>query len=223
MEPILDKTSGRGKRQFRGQTAGVILTLLLGLGVARADFSGDFGQAFWTNSPPGLGSVFFTNSSTELVLAGPNQPASKTTSTDPITYNGPLGGGLRVNGTVQFRYTYNSGDALSQTVAEFSWLPPGGGGGDWVHQVLGNGGPGASVTDALFITPSPLIAGTTFAFSLFTDTLPPAGKPSALLVVNNFVFFEVPEPVTGTLLANGLVALGLISWWRSRRRAASRQ
>ena len=109
MEPILDRTSARGRLVPRGHTAGVILTLLLGLGVAGADTSG-FMEAFApTNWSPtlGSGSVYFTNSATELDLVGPTAtPPGGGSSIDGILYNGPLGGGLVVGGTMQFHWEY---------------------------------------------------------------------------------------------------------------------
>jgi hypothetical protein len=211
---------GPGKLKARGQTAGVILTLLLGLGAAQADTSGfmdAFAPAAWTNDIQ-AGSVSFTNANTELALVGPNATTPPTsTSLDGIRYVGSLGQGLAVGGTVEFHYTYNAGDALSQSDAEFTWQSPGGGSGD---QVLISGGPGVSITNAFFVTSSPLIAGTIFEISLFTDTPPPAGKPSALLLVTGFVFRDVPEPSTGALLASALISLGAARGWRCRRRAS---
>ena len=194
--------------------------LLLGSPATRADttnFTGDFRAAFWTTTPPpppppSFGSVYFTNSNTELVLAGPNQPASRTSSTDPITYNGPLGGGLTVGGTVQFDYEYNSGDALGASEADFAYTPPGG--GSSIQNLLGQGGPGV-IQSGSFTTPL-LSAGTTFKFLLITDT--PANKLSGSLVITHFVFLsEIPEPSTAALLAGLLGCLSLARWCRSRR------
>ena len=214
MKPILDTTSGRGNVKPRGQTAGVILLLLLGLGVARADFTGEFKEAFWTNTPSGAGSVYFTNSDTELVLTGPFKPAAAIPlSLDGIQYNGPLSGGLTVGGTLEFNYTFNPGDAQSDSEAQIGWTPPG---SDATSQnaLLGQAGLGPS--QGFFSTN--LLAGTTFQFFLTTDTL--ALKSSATLIITDFQFLPIPEPSTGALLGSVLVSLGAARWRRAQRRAS---
>ena len=83
-----------------------MLALHLGLGIARADttnFTGAFDPTSWTTNPPGSGSVYFTNSDTELVLSGANYPITTNSSTDPIYY-GLLSGGLPVSGTIEFTW-----------------------------------------------------------------------------------------------------------------------
>lgn len=226
MQLLFDRASGWQRVKAAGQQGFLLATLLFGLSAARADttnFVGDFREAFWTNSPQGSGIVSITPAGTELVLAGPNAATAPSGSLDGLLYNGPLQGGLVVGGTVEFHYAYNPGDAGSPSDANFRWLPPGGGAGDWLQAPLGQV-TGGIITDGFYVTPSPLAAGTTFMFSLATDTpVPPLGKPSTLLVVTDFVFREVPEPATATLLVNGLLLLGGATWWRSRRRTASRQ
>ena len=220
MEPILDRTSGRGQVTPRGQTAGIFLTLLLGLGVARADtagFTNDFAEAFWSKQPQ-FGSVNFSNSDTALVLAGPNAPVAETTSFDGILYNGPLPGGLAVGGTVQFHWDYNGGTTLSTSEADFAWAWPGGGAP--IQNVLAQGGAGV-VNSGLFTTPS-LVAGTTFEFLLSSDTTP--GKLSAALVITDFQFHpNIPEPTTGVLLGGLLISLGAARGWRGGRQTSGRQ
>jgi hypothetical protein len=203
----------------------LLLALLCGMSAARADttnFVGDFREAFWTNSPQGAGSAAINASGTELVLAGPDAATAPSGSLDGMLYNN-LGQGLLVGGTVEFTYSYDPGDAGSPSDANFRWLPPGGGAGDWLQKPLGQVIDGV-ITNGFYVTPSPLVAGTIFMFSLSTDTpVPPFGKPSTQLVVTDFVFRDVPEPGTAALLANGLLSFGAVSWWRSRRRASSRQ
>ena len=218
MKPILDSTSGRGKVRPYGQIAGVILTLLLGVSAAWADgttnFMGEFGEAFWTRQPdqPHFGSVNFSNSDTEVVLAGPNAPATDVPqSFDGILYNGPLPGGLSVGGTVQFHWAYNAGDALSTSDAEFAWAP---GGGNPI--VLAQSGLGATQSGNFSTN---LLAGTTFEILLTSDTL--ANKPSATLIITDFQFHpDIPEPTTGALLGSVLVCLGSARWWRCRRQVS---
>jgi hypothetical protein len=217
MEPVLDRTSGWGKAKPRGQTAGILITLLLGLGVARADtagFTNDFAEAFWSKQPQ-FGSVNFSNSDTALVLAGPNAPVAETTSFDGILYNGPLPGGLAVGGTVQFHWDYNGGTTLSTSEADFGWSSPGGGGP--IQNVLAQGGVGV-ITSGLFTTP-PLVAGTTFEFLLGSGTTP--GKLSAALVISDFQFHpDIPEPTTGVLLGSLLISLGAARGWRGGRQTS---
>ena len=216
MQTLLGNTTGRTGVKVLGQRGALILALLLGLSSVQAgtttDFTGDFAAAFWTNSPAGLGSVYFTNSSAELVLAGPTQPAARASSIDPITYNGPLGGGLAVGGTVQFNWAYNSGDALSTSEADFAYAGPGG--TTPVLTMLAQGGPGV-IQSGSFLSPA-LLPGETFQFLLTTDTL--AGKLSGTLVITDFQFHaDIPEPATGALLAGMLTCLGV-----ARRRSGRR-
>src|ERR1039458_955050 len=92
MELLLDRASGRRRVKPRGRTAGVILALLMGLGVARADTSGfmdAFASTNWTFSL-GSGSGGFTNANTELDLVGPTATPPGGSSFDGIRYNGPL-------------------------------------------------------------------------------------------------------------------------------------
>lgn len=200
-----------------GQRGAVLVTLFLGLGAAQADttnFIGDFQEAFWTKQPQ-FGSVYFTNSDTELVVAGPNAPAAETTSFDGVLYNGnttpPLSGGLAVGGTVQFHYDYNGGTTLSTSEADFAYTPPG---GSPSQLLIAQGGAGVA-TSGLFTVPS-LLAGTTFEILLGSDTT--AGKLSASLIVTDFEFHpDIPEPSAGALLASALISLGVARWRGSRR------
>jgi hypothetical protein len=217
MKPALDTTSEWGWFGAVGRQGTVILSLFLGLSVAQAtstNFMGDFGEAFWTAQPQ-LGSVTFTNSDTELALAGPNAPTTERNSLDGILYNGPLPGGLTVGGTVQFHWAYDSGDALSTSEADIAWSPPGGGLPG--IGVLAQGGPGV-ILSGDYSTPL-LLAGTTFQFLLTTDTL--ANKLSGTLIITDFQFQpEIPEPSTGALLAGVLVSIGGARWRRCRRQAS---
>jgi hypothetical protein len=196
--------------------AGAGLILLLGLGVAHADttnFVGAFAPVNWTNEPPGLGAVYFTNSDSELVLTGPNQPASQVSSFDPISYNGPLQGGLTVGGTLQFHWEYNAGDTLSTiSGASFAWTL--GGGGGTTQTNLASGGTGTIASGDFFslvLTP-----GTTFSFLLSTET--PANKLSGTLVITDFQFNpNVPEPSTGALFAGMIAMFGIARWRRLGR------
>jgi hypothetical protein len=211
MKPIRDWLRRLERLGAFARPGVAVLALSLGLGVAQADtsgFTGDFAPSNWTNSPPGLGAVYFTNSNSELVLTGPNQPASQTDSFDPITYNGPLSGGLTVGGRVEFDWEYNSGDALSTiSAATFAWSQ--GGGGGTTQTNLAQGGPGV-VESGVFITPE-LAPGTTFGFLLSTET--PANKLSGSLIVTNFQFqADVPEPSTTALLAGMGMLLGVKRW-----------
>lgn len=201
------------------QGGALLLGLLLGLSAAQADsttnFTGDFAPGFWTNSPVGLGSVYFTNADTELVLSGPNSPSAETVSIDPFTYEGPAGGGLALGGTVEFDWAYNSGDALSTSEADFAWIILGEMSPTQI--VLASGGPGMTGSGT-FTTPE-LPAGTTFQFLVTTDT--PAGKPSATLIVSDFRFHpSIPEPSTGALLASAMIALAATRRWRNPQPAA---
>ena len=217
MQPRLDMRSEWHRLQALGQRGAVILSLFLGLGAVQADttnFMGDFGEAFWTKQPQ-FGSVYFTNSDTKLVLAGPNAPAAETTSFDGVLYNGdttpPLSGGLAVGGTVQFHYDYNGGTTLSTSEADFAYTPPG---GSPSQLLIAQGGAGV-VTSGLFKAPL-LIAGTTFEILLGSDTT--SGKLAASLIITDFEFHpDIPEPSTGALLASALISLGVASWRRSRR------
>jgi hypothetical protein len=214
MKTILDGTSGRGRVKPRGQTAGVILVLLLGLGAARADtmgFTGDFTNAFWTISTQS-GTVSFANANTELDIVGDNDPPVETKSLEGISYNGPLPGGLAVGGTVQFDYQYTSLDD-GNAYAEFSTSVSG------TPIYLGNGVATGGVT---FFSPIELPQGATFGFLLYTDTDP--GKGAASLVITSFQFVpDVPEPTTGVLLGSALISLGAARGWRSRRRASGQR
>ena len=216
MKPILGTTSGWARCNALVQRAAVIVTLLFGLATARAqttNFTGDFAPAYWTNSPPGgLGSVSFVNGNTELELIGANDPASETTSTDGIKYNGYLGGGLTVGGTIQFDYQYTSladGNASAEFSTSVSSSP----------SDLGNGVAIGTLTP---FPPIQLPQGATFGFLLYTDTDP--GKGAASLVITGFQFTpDVPEPSTGALVAGMLVCLGAADWRRCRRQASERR
>ena len=227
MKPIREWLRGLKGLEAFARPGVAVLALSLGVGVAQADtsgFTGDFAPSNWTNSPPGLGAVFFTNSNTELVLTGPNQPANQTDSFDPITYNGPLSGGLTVGGRVEFEWEYNSGDALSTiSAATFGWAQ--GGGGGTTQTNLAQGGPGV-VESGVFITPD-LAPGSTFSFLLSTET--PANKLTGSLIVTNFQFHaDVPEPSTTAFLAGIGMLFGVKRWrqsagMRSRRSRAQRR
>jgi hypothetical protein len=218
MKPILGKTSRRERAKALGRGAMVILTLLSGLGVARADttgFTNDFAAAFWSSEVQ-FGTTYFTNGNTELVVAGPTTPPPGGTSYDGILYNGPLSGGLAVGGTVQFHWAYNAGDATAE--AAIAWTPPDSG-SPVQYQFNADTDPGVIVS-GVFSTN--LLAGTTFEFLLTTT---PAGpdKPSATLTISGFQFLDVPEPSTGAFLAGMLTCLGAVRWRRSRRPASSRR
>jgi hypothetical protein len=215
MQPILDTRSKWQRLNALGQRGVVILTLFLGLGVARADttnFTGDFAAAFWTNSPSGFGSVSFANANTELELIGANNPPSETKSLDGIIYNGYLGGGLAVGGTVQFDYQYTSlddGNAWAEFSTSLSSTP----------FYLGNGQASGAVT---FFPPLQLPQGATFSFLLYTDT--DLDKGAASLVITDFQFHpDIPEPSTGALVAGMLVSLGAARWRRCRRQGFERE
>jgi len=219
MQSTLDTRAGRQQAKPHARRGAVVLALLLGLSAARADttnFMGAFGEAFWSAEPQS-GTVGFSNSDTELVLAGPNQPATAVPlSLDGIVYNGPLGGGLLVGGTMSFHYVYTSSDALSDSEADIAWTAPGGSSAQFL---LGQGGPGV-VAAGDYTTPL-LSAGTTnLTFLLTTDTL--ANKLSGTLVISDFQFHDVPEPGTGILTAGMLAVLSASRWRRFRGRAAGR-
>ena len=206
MQPILGSDCTRQHVKAIGLLPAVFLACLLGASPVLADttnFLGDFGEAFWSKQPQ-FGTVGFSNSDTEVVLAGPKAPATETLSFEGVTYNGPLAGGLAVGGTVQFAWSYTSGDALSSSEADFAWTPPGG--GDPVPILLAQGGPGVATNGV--VTTSVLAAGTTLQFLLGTDTL--ANKLSGTLVISDFQFHpDIPEPSTGALFAGALMAFGV--------------
>jgi hypothetical protein len=128
-----------------------------------------------------------------------------------MVFNGHLGGGLAVGGTVQFICDY-APEAITSGDAEFRWLEP------------GNDSPSVQVLGT-YLTPvsgqlftiSSLPAGTIFGFYLSTDTS--AGKVSATLTITGFQFLDVPEPSTGALVAGMLVFLGAARWRRARIQA----
>jgi len=213
MRPVLGATSRQAAGNARGQRAAVLLILLLALtpaGADTSDFMGVFAPSNWS-ATIGSGSVYFTNSNTELALVGPNAtPSGGGSSIDGITYNGPLGGGLVVGGTLEFHWEYqNYGTTISPSGGELDLTPPGG--GSPITIPLGDEGVSASGN----LTNS-LLAGTTITFYLNT-TLPPgvSGKLSAELLITDFQFHDIPEPSTGALLAALLVGLGTV--WSSRR------
>jgi hypothetical protein len=199
MSPIRDSLIGRNalvKRLCAGLAAALLFSLVT---VAKADtttnFTGDFQAAFWAAQPQ-AGAIFFTNADTELVVAGPNKPASETTSIDPITYNGPAAAGLVTDGTVAFDWQYDSPSGLDDS-AYFTWTPPG---GTPINILLAQGG-GISTGNSFSID---LQQGSTFSFVLFSDT--PANKVGASLIITNFTFSpSVPEPSTAALLGGGLL------------------
>jgi hypothetical protein len=215
MQPILNKTSGREGVKAHGQRGAAVLILLLGLAAAQADttgFTGAFGTNFWSLTPGGHGSVYFTNADTELVLAGPETPPPGGTSLDGILYNHPLGGGLAVGGTVSFHWVYNSGDA-DPVQADVRWddvTPPPFAQGPAVNQ------PGD------FLSPL-IIPGTTNLMFLLTTTPAAPGKLSSTLIITDFQFHDVPEPSTGALLASVLISLGAARRWRCRRKASGQR
>jgi hypothetical protein len=217
MKPILETRSKWQQVRALGRRGAVVLSLLLGLGVAQADttnFVGDFapGEPLWTMLPD-RGSVNFANGDTELILAGPNQPLSNiTNSLDGILYNGPLPGGLRVGGTVQFQWSYTPG-AVDGAEADITWLPPGGG-SPIQSFLVNNGGLGA---DSGFFSTN-MLAGTTFEISLTTTT--ELGKLSGTLTITDFQFHDVPEPSTGALLASAVISLCATRRHTGRRRAS---
>ena len=200
-----------------GRRGAVILILLLGLGLARADtsdFTGDFAAAFWTNTPSGLGSASFTNSSTELVIVG---PASGTASLDGMKYNEALGGGLAVGGTVQFNYAYTDlGDEDPNTEATLAYTPADTGG----HSTTFTLGQGVGTVNGSFN--ESVEPGSTLWFLLSTTT--PSGKPPVSVIITDFQFHpNVPEPSAGAVVISALIPLGAACWrrcwrWRSDRR-----
>ena len=216
MKPVFDTRSKWQWAKAAGQCRVGIFALFLGLGVAQAadttNFVGDFaaGVPLWLPQPQ-HGNVSFANADTELVLTGPNQPSSNVTnSLDGILYNGPLSGGLRVGGTVEFHWDYNPG-AVNNAEADFTWLPPGG--GSPIQSPLVSDG-GLGVESGFFSTD--LVAGTTFEFSLTTTTL--LGKDSGTLIITDFQFHEVPEPSMGAIFAGGVILLCAARRLRGRLR-----
>ena len=217
MKPIREWLRGLKRLEAFARPGVAVLALSLGVGVAQADTSGctgEFAPSNWTNSPPGFGAVYFTNADSELVLTGPNQPASQTESFDPITYNGPLEGGLTVGGTVQFHWEYNSGDALNTiSAASFGWTYPGG--GVPVTMILAQGGPG--VDESGDFSWSGLKPTATFTFLLSTET--PANKLTGTLIITDFQFHpDVPEPSTTAFLAGIGMLFGVKRWWQGAGR-----
>jgi hypothetical protein len=207
MKPIF-KTRSEWQRAKAAVLCGAgMLALFLGLGAAQADttnFVGDFAPPLWTLEP-GQGSVFFTNGNTELVLTGPNQPPAEVNpSLDGIKYNGPLPGGLRVGGTVEFNWDYNPG-AVNSGAADISWTPPGGG-VSTNSPLVYDGGLGFE--SGHFMTN--LLAGTVFEILLTTDTL--KDKLSGTLTITDFQFHDIPEPSTGALLASAVILLSAARW-----------
>ena len=175
-----------------------LLLCLATFNTARGDttnFTGDFAAAFWTAQPQG-GTITFTNSDTELVLAGPDKPSTQTSSIDPITYDGPVSAGLVTDGTVQFDWEYDSPFGLNDA-AYFAWTPPD---GSPIQIPLAQGG-GVSITNFFSMH---LPQGATFEFVLFTET--PANKTGGKFVVTSFQFTpDVPEPSTLSLLLGGAI------------------
>ena len=210
MRPTLNKLTRRHTWKTAGVCFVAVCLFVSVFGIARADstnFTGDFAATFW-NAQPQAGAIGFSNSATELVIAGPNKPASETTSVDPITYNGPTSSGLVTDGTVEFDYTYNSPFGLADS-AYFAWTPFGG----TPTQVLLAQGGGVNITNSFSID---LSQGTTFEFVLFTDT--PANKVGGSLTITDFTFHEnVPEPSSCALFAGALILLA-----GSRRRGLRR-
>jgi hypothetical protein len=220
MKPILGTTSGWARRDAVRQRAAAILILCVAWAAAGADtmdFMGVFAPSNWSSSL-GSGVVYFTNSNTELALAGPNStPPGSGTSIEGITYNGPLGGGLVVGGTLQFHWEYqNYGATTSPSGGELDLIPPGG--GETIRVPLGEEGVSAGGDVSTFLLP-----GTTFTFYL-TTTFPPgiSDKLSADLHITQFQFHDVPEPSTGALVAGMLICLGTARW-HNWRRPLSRQ
>ena len=215
MKPIFDTRSKWQRVRAVGPRGLAILALFLGLGVAQADttnFVGDFAPPLWTIEKD-QGSVFFTNDDQRLVLTGPNQPLAEVNpSLDGIKYNGPLAGGLRVGGTVEFHWEYSPG-AVNSASADFAWTPPGGGSSIQLP-LLSNGGLGFASGNVS----TNLLAGTVFEFLLSTDTF--ADKLSGTLIISDFQFHDVPEPSSAALLASAVITLGAARWRRSRKRAA---
>ena len=184
---------------IRVMTGLVFLSFVLLAAADTTNFTGEFQAAFWTAQPQ-AGSIGFSNSATELIIAGPNKPASETTSIEPITYNGPTSSGLVTDGKVQFDYDYDSPFGLDDS-AYFVYTPPGGS----PLQVLLGQGAGGIITNSFSID---LTQGTTFGFVLFTDT--PANKTGGSLTITDFQFHSVPEPSTGALLAFGLIYIAAL-------------
>ena len=206
MKPILGTTSGWTRCNALGLRVAVIVTLLFGLVMARADaadFTGFFDPTNWSQIS-GSGIYFFTNSDTELKIVGPNTPPSGG-SLDGIQYNGYLNGGLVVGGTVQFDYQYLSPDD-SSAYAQFGTSV-----GNSTN--IGPGGVGGPFTGTF--TSQLLPQGATFDFLLYSDTLSPDKSPASL-IITDFQFHDLPEPSTGALVAGMLVCLGAARWRRAR-------
>jgi hypothetical protein len=208
------KTSDRQRcQQLRafGWRAAAILLSVLGVFAARAadttNFVGAFAPTNWVLQPD-LGVVYFTNSGTWLVLAGPDAPANSTNSNDGVTYNGPLGGGLVEAGRIQFHWQFNAYDANPAQV-DMSWT----------------GGPGATLVPA----GGPNFDSGDFSldleqdvhFSFLFGTTTPANKISGVFIISDFRFTPliVPEPAAGGLFASALFVLGAARCWSGRRRS----
>jgi hypothetical protein len=219
MKPIFDARSEWQRLRDLGQRGLAVLALFMGLGVAQADttnFTGDFGPEFWSLSPgSGLGTVYFTNGFTELVLVSPTNAPQGTESLDGILYNSPLQGELRVGGTVSFHWEFSAGDVQTGGAA-FGWLPPSEGSPTNLAIIsvpgITNGGNYSS----------PLLSpGTTNLSFLLDTTFVGSDKALATLVVSDFQFHEqVPEPSTVALLAGGLISFVAARWRRGRGRAS---
>jgi hypothetical protein len=194
-----------------GSKSVATLAVLWSFGVAGADtmnFTGDFAPSSWTATPQ-YGSIYFTNSNSELVLSGPSQPASDTSSAEPISYDGPVPSGLAVGGTVEFDWQYNSPYGLNDA-AYFAWTPAG---GSSTPVLLAQG---AGATNSIYSIQ--LDQGATFGFLLLTET--PANKFPGTLQVTNFQFHaNVPEPSSAALLTGFLTCLFSVRRWRRQRPA----
>lgn len=223
MQTILDTTSAWQRVRALGERAAIILPLLLGLSVARADFTGDFDASFWKLHPPvssglAFGSVYFTNANTELALVSPNTvpPTPGGESLDGILYDSPLQGALTVGGWVTFHWEVSAGDVQTGG-ASFGWQDASG---------------ESSTNLAVFSTPgftngadysSPLLSPGTTNLSFLLDTKTTgSGKTLATLFITDFQFHETPEPSTGAFFAAVLVSLGAARWRRCRGQGSGR-